>query len=183
MTVRTELAQLTTTEAAVLALLAIEGERSAYDLDKLVRKAIGHVWSPARSQLYAVLPRLERDWLARSRAVAQASRPDKRVYRLTKAGRRALEAWLARVEPGDAAGFHLKAFVGELMPRETLVAHYEQFRDDAATRLANLRAIEPTNTGEGHDFHHRFLLRYGIERAEHDVAWAESTLRALRRKR
>src|SRR6266446_5221183 len=51
--------QLTTTEAAVLALLAIEGERSAYDLTRLVAKAIAHVWSPARSGLYAVLPRLE----------------------------------------------------------------------------------------------------------------------------
>ena len=32
--------QLTTTEAAVLALLAIEGERSGYDLRKLVRRAV-----------------------------------------------------------------------------------------------------------------------------------------------
>ena len=32
---------LTTTEAAVLALLEIEGERSGYDLLKLVSKAIG----------------------------------------------------------------------------------------------------------------------------------------------
>ena len=43
--------QLTTTEAAVLALLAIEGERSAYDLTKLVTQAIAHIWSPARSGL------------------------------------------------------------------------------------------------------------------------------------
>ena len=32
--------RLTTTEAAVLALLAMEGERSAYDLTKLVAQAI-----------------------------------------------------------------------------------------------------------------------------------------------
>ena len=166
----------------MLALLAIEGEQSGYDLARAVRKAIGHVWSPARSQLYAVLPRLARDGLARSRAVGQAARPDKRVYRITKAGRAALDEWLAHVEPGDASAFHLKAFVGGLMSRETLVAHYEQFRDDALARLAELRAIEPTNTGKGHDYHHRFLLRYGIERAEHDVAWAESALRELRRR-
>ncbi len=42
----------------MLALLAIEGERSGYDLLKLVQQAIAHVWSPARSGLYAVLPRL-----------------------------------------------------------------------------------------------------------------------------
>jgi DNA-binding PadR family transcriptional regulator len=43
---------------------------SGYNLAKLVAKAIGHVWSPARSQLYAVLPRLVADGLARSRRVA-----------------------------------------------------------------------------------------------------------------
>lgn len=53
-------AELTTTEAAVLALLMIEGEHAGYDLLKLVTKSIAHVSLPARSGLYAVLPRLER---------------------------------------------------------------------------------------------------------------------------
>ena len=85
---------LTTTEAAVLALLAIEGERSGYDLLKLVSKAIAHVWAPARSQLYAVLPRLERDGLATRREVAQVGRPDKQLYRSPpKAGRCSTPGW------------------------------------------------------------------------------------------
>ena len=49
---------LTQTEAAALALLSIEGERSGYDLLKQAEKSIGHVWAPARSQLYATLNRL-----------------------------------------------------------------------------------------------------------------------------
>jgi DNA-binding PadR family transcriptional regulator len=89
--------RLTTTEAAVLALLAIEGERSAYDLTKLVAQAIAHVWSPARSGLYAVLPRLVKDGLAQRRVAAQSSRPDKQLYRGTRAGRRALDDWLETV--------------------------------------------------------------------------------------
>src|SRR6476469_2895274 len=92
--------QLTTTEAAVLALLAIEGERSGYDLLKLVEKALAHVWSPARSGLYAVLPRLERAGLARRRVLAQTTRPDKQLYAITRAGRKALDSWLEHVEPG-----------------------------------------------------------------------------------
>ena len=42
---------LTTTEAAVLALLAIEGEQSGYDLLKQASRSIGQVWAPAKSQL------------------------------------------------------------------------------------------------------------------------------------
>ncbi len=170
---------LTTTEAAVLALLAIEGERSGYDLLKLSEQAIGHVWSPAKSQLYAVLPRLVVDGLARGREIAQTRRPDKQVYRITPSGRAALDEWLETVVPGDAQGFYLKLFVGGLTTHEVLRGHVEQFRDDMRTQLAELEAIEPTNTRTGHDWYHRFLLDLGLRRTRQAVRWAEEVLREL----
>jgi len=176
-------AQLTTTEAAVLALLAIEGERSGYDLLKLVEKAIAHVWSPARSGLYAVLPRLQRGGLARRRVVSQARRPDKQLYAITQAGRRALDAWLESVEPGASDTFFLKLFVGGLTRDDVLLAHVAQFRADTAARLATYREIEPTNTNTGHDWYHRRLLELGIARAEVDLRWADDVERALAAKR
>jgi PadR family transcriptional regulator, regulatory protein AphA len=176
---RTEVAQLTTTEAAVLALLAIEGERSGYDLLKLVERAIAHVWSPARSGLYAVLPRLERRRLARRRDLAQSSRPDKRLYAITPEGRRALEAWLETIEPGNAETFRLRLFVGGLTTPEVLLEHVAQFRQDTEARLASLRRIEPSNTNRGHDWYHRRLLELGIARAEVDLRWADDVARAL----
>ena len=174
-------ATLTTTEAAVLALLAIEGERSGYDLLKLVSKAIGYVWAPARSGLYTVLPRLARAGLAGARHVRQEQRPDKQLYAITDDGRRALAAWHENVEPGSTDAFLLKLFVGGLTSRETLIEHVEQFRGDTEARLAELRAIEPTNTRRGHDYYHWFLLRLGIERRELDLRWADDVLAELRR--
>lgn len=175
----TVITQLTTTEAAVLALLAIEGERSGYDLLKLAEKAIAHVWSPARSGLYAVLPRLERAGLARRRVVVQAKRPDKQLYAISKEGRKALDAWLGVVEPGATETFFLKLFVGGLTSHDVLLEHVEQFRADTAARLDAYRKIEPTNTNTGHDWYHRHLLELGIARAELDVQWADSVARAL----
>lgn len=163
---------LTTTEAAVLALLAIEGERSAYGLTKAVEKAIGHIWSPAKSGLYATLPRLAKDGLAEQ---------DGRRYRISAAGRAALDDWLTRIEPGSRETFFLKLFVGGLTTPDVLLEHVEQFISDTGERLEMLRAIEPTNTNTGHDWHHRHLLEYGIERAEHELAWADGVARALRR--
>ena len=165
----------------MLALLAIEGERSGYDLSKLVEKSVGHVWSPARSGLYAVLPRLERAGLARSRVVAQSSRPDKRLYAITRPGRRSLDAWLETVEPGATEDFYLKLFVGGLTTPDVLVEHVDQFRADTEARLAIYREIEPTNTNTGHDWFHRHLLRLGIANAEFELRWADSVLRALAR--
>lgn len=174
-------AALTTTEAAVLALLAIEGERSGYDLLKLMEKSIAHVWAPARSALYAVLPRLEGVGLASCRTLAQGTRPDKRLYAVTSAGRRALKAWLEAVEPRAGDEFYLKLFVGGLTTADVLVDQLAQFHADAAARLAVYREIEPTNTNTGHDWYHRHLLRLGIARAELDLRWAESVRRALAR--
>lgn len=178
---RPEVAQLTTTEAAVLALLAIEGERSGYDLLKLVEKSIAHIWSTARSGLYAVLPRLESAGLARSRDVAQKTRPDKRVFAITPAGRRALDAWLETVEPGSADTFFLKLFVGGLTTPDVLLEQVEQFRADTEARLETFRAIEPTNTNTGHDWYHRRLLELGIARAELDLEWAANVVRLIAR--
>jgi hypothetical protein len=56
-----------------------------------------------------------------------------------------------------------------------------RFRADTEARLAVLRAVEPTNTGSGHDRCQRFLLRYGIDRAELELRWADDVAHALER--
>jgi DNA-binding PadR family transcriptional regulator len=175
----TDVRTLTTTEAAVLALLAIEGERSGYDLLKLVSKAIAYVWAPARSQLYAVLPRLARDGLAEQRRVVQTTRPDKLLYRISPAGDDALTRWLETPEPGAVDAFYLRLFVGRLTSIDVLERHVEQFRRDTEERLEELRAIEPTNTRTDHDFFHYFMLRLGVERYEHALAWSGWVLEEL----
>ena len=178
---RSRVLQLTATEGAVLGLLAIEGERTGYDLLKIVQRSIAHVWAPAKSQLYAVLPRLGRDGLARSRAGGRERGPDRRLYRITKRGELALTAWLETVEPGDRDGFYLKTFLGGLMSREALVGHYQQFRADTLEQLAVYQQIEPTNSRRGHDYHHYFLLKLGIEQAELALRWADEVLAELER--
>jgi DNA-binding PadR family transcriptional regulator len=172
--------QLTTTEAAVLALLAIEGERSGYDLLKAVTNAIGHIWSPARSGLYASLPRLVKVGLAQSRSVAQSSRPDKRLYRISREGRAALDVWLETVEPGAREAFFLKLFVGGLTTPDVLLRHLEQFIADGEARLEGYRAIEQTNSNRGHDWYHRHLLQHGLERTQQELVWADGVAHALR---
>jgi DNA-binding PadR family transcriptional regulator len=178
---RTSTRTLTTTEAAVLALLALEGENSGYDLLKYARQAIGYIWSPARSQLYTLLPRLVKDGLAHSRAVVQADRPDKTLYRISAEGKRALGAWLETVDPGDRDAFHLRLFVGKLTNDDVLIRHVEAFRAEVDEWLNELRTIDRTNFRKGADYYHYFLLRYGIQQAELELEWADWVLRGLRR--
>ena len=77
--------------------------------------------------------------------------------------------------------FFLKVFLGGLTTPEVLLRHIAQFREDIEARLVVYRAIGRTNTNTGHDWYHRHLLRYGIERAEYELEWTARVTRALRR--
>ena len=138
------------------------------------------MWRPARTQLYAVLPRLESDGL---RQLAHAHRPqgDPTSASTGSPSRvdEALDAWLTTIEPGAENAFFLKLFVGGLASIESSIAQVETFRAEVETRLAVLRAIEPTNTRTGHDRFHYFLLRLGIERQEHLLRWCDWVLEEL----
>ena len=162
----------------MLALLAIEGERSRYDLMKSVSKAIGYVWAPAKTQLYALLPRLEDRGLATSRTVREGARPEKKLFQITGAGRAELDEWLA-AEPESSETFFLRLFVGGLVAPDVLVQHVEWFREQVTAQLEVYRQIEPTNTRTNNDFFHYFLLRLGIERSEHLLRWSDWVLEEL----
>jgi DNA-binding PadR family transcriptional regulator len=182
-TIPTQTKTLTLTEAAVLCLLAVEGERSGYELFKCATRSVGHVWAPAKSQLYAVLPRLARDGLARVRTVVQSDRPDKQLYEITAAGKDTLAAWLETVDPDDVDAFHLKVFYGGLMSRATLIAHVEAYRQQLHESLATYDEISERNTNRGHDYYHRLMLDYGYAHARASLAWVDEVLAKLRRRR
>lgn len=167
----------------MLALLTVEGERSGYELTKLAAKSVGHVWAPARSQLYAVLGRLAREGLARVRTVVQSERPDKQLYKVTRRGTQALEEWLMLVDPDDVDAFHLKVFYGGLIPRAVLIEHIEAYRDAVHERLEVYDAIDEENTNRGHDYYHRLMLDYGYAGARASLGWADEVLAKLRRRR
>ena len=162
----------------MLSLLAIEGERSRYDLMKSLSKAIGYVWAPAKTQLYALLPKLAERGLATSRTVREGARPEKKLFKITSAGRAELDNWLT-TEPDSAETFFLRLFVGGLVPPEVLVQHVEWFREQVTAQLDVYRQIEPTNTRTDNDFFHYFLLRLGIERSEHLLTWSDWVLEEL----
>jgi DNA-binding PadR family transcriptional regulator len=85
----------------LLALLAKEPAHG-YDLKNQLEHIFGQAYpAPNVGQIYVTLQRLERDGLVRSQDVVQTTRPNKRVYELTPAGRDALTVWLE--EPSDGA--------------------------------------------------------------------------------
>jgi DNA-binding PadR family transcriptional regulator len=163
---------LTTTEGVVLGLLA-EGDRSGYDLLKRAERSVAHMWAPAKSQLYAVLPRLVEAGLAGRRTVRQTGRPDKQVYRLTRAGRAAVGQWLETAPPKSWDELLLKVFFAELCSREELLRQLDAYADVQRGFLAEYEAITPaTRFGA-------LTLEYGLELMPARLKWLEKTRREL----
>ncbi|MBC2876944.1 MULTISPECIES: PadR family transcriptional regulator [Streptomyces] len=79
---------------AVLAAL-LDGELSGYELAKAFDLGVANFWHARPQQLYAELSRLETDGLVAGREVVQETRPTKRLFRVTDAGRAELEAFAA----------------------------------------------------------------------------------------
>ena len=108
--------KISATDAALLGLLT-RGELSGYDLQRASEANGGLFWAPAKSRIYAVLPQLVARGFATSREVVQSGRPNKQLYRLTKAGRAALQTWLEEppvFEP-ERVPILLKLYFGDLL--------------------------------------------------------------------
>ena len=84
-------------EHALLVALS-EQPASGLDLAKRFGRSIGFFWHATHQQIYRVLGRMDADGWVEATEVAQAGRPDKKVYAVTPAGAEALRG-LAR--PAD----------------------------------------------------------------------------------
>jgi DNA-binding PadR family transcriptional regulator len=176
----TKATPITATEVAVLGLLA-DGERSGFDLLRSAEQSVGFFWTPAKTQLYAVLRKLVENGFATSRLVRESDRPDKTLYRLTDLGLERLRAGLEEVQSTlNKNPLELRIFFGEHRPLEAVVADLEAVGDRARKHLAELEEIEATFDHDEHLFPYLTLLR-GKETARADVTWAESALELVRR--
>ncbi|MCX4694878.1 PadR family transcriptional regulator [Streptomyces sp. NBC_01408] len=133
--------ELPPTAWAVLGLLSFPGERTGYELKKWADSSLRFFyWSPAISQIYAELRRLEELGYAASARSGPEEARAKRRYAITDAGRAALSGWAADVsEAGPPVlkhGLLLRIWLGHLAEPERLRAmvgeHLERTRGELA---------------------------------------------------
>ncbi|MFE6843678.1 helix-turn-helix transcriptional regulator [Streptomyces sp. NPDC057686] len=133
--------ELPPTAWAVLGLLSFPGERTGYELKKWADSSLRFFyWSPAISQIYAELRRLEELGYAASARSGPEEARAKRRYSITGAGREALAGWASdTAEAGPPVlkhGLLLRVWLGHLTEPERLRAmvgdHLERTRGELA---------------------------------------------------
>ena len=136
---------------AVLALLE-RGESYGYELRAEFKESVGPQWGDLNiGHLYQVLDRLVRDGLVTKRPVAQTDRPDKFVYRLTKAGRTELRRWLETPfvrQGGYRDDFFLKLFAASRVGPDLLDTVLRVQREAYLGELAALGELRSRHRGD-----------------------------------
>ena len=134
--------ELSATAWAVLGLLSFGRELSGYELRKWADASVKFFYgSPAMSQIYRELRRLEALGYATSRPAPPEEPRRKRLYRITPEGEGALRTWLrdAPVAPPVLRhGAALRVWLGHLSDPATLRRTVEEHRALAAETLAQV---------------------------------------------
>jgi DNA-binding PadR family transcriptional regulator len=153
----------------LLALLA-EGPAHGYELKQAMEQRFGSVLPPLNAgQIYTTLSRLERDALVEDDAVAQNGRPNKRVYRLTEAGRLELGGWVADATP--PARLRDDFFVKLVLARAAGIADPLELID--RQRSAYLQALRELDDVATDDEVSALLVEGAALHLEADLKWLD----------
>lgn len=176
---------LPTTSYAVLGLLS-RGPMSGYELAGFAGESIAHFWPIRKSQIYGELGRLEELGFVDGTSVHQEKLPDKRVYRISSAGKKAMSDWLGSPDYESTrfrSGFLVKVFFADQMPLETLERMLSDAREKAETYRAELQATADHLSEEPQEAFTRSTALFGVRINQAIVEWAEEVGPALTKER
>ncbi|POX37686.1 PadR family transcriptional regulator [Streptomyces sp. Ru73] len=172
----------------MLGLLSFRDGRTGYDLKKWADASLRFFyWSPAISQIYAELRRLEELGLVTSRRSGPEEPRAKRRYTITEDGRQALAAWAdATHECGPPVLKHplvLRVWLGHLAVPDTLRTLVERHRERTRAGLREVRkALAGAGAGTEWDFP-RVALGWSERQHLAELELAEAMLADLERLR
>lgn len=157
----------------LLALLS-KGPAHGYELKQDLEQLLGAAYpQPNVGQIYVTLGRLEKSGLIEGEEVAQSSRPNKRIYRLTDAGTEALRAWFEETadEPRVRDEFFMKL---ALAPRTGLADQIALINKQRREYLNTMRNLSKLSATENRDNRiSQLLIEGAMLHLQADLDWLE----------
>jgi DNA-binding PadR family transcriptional regulator len=173
-------------EVALLGLLSVRA-MTGYEIRHHFDRALAPWWDTPRTQIYPKLRELEARRLIEHEYIVQESKPNKRMYSPTPAGRERLREWLRSAIAWPDLRHHMmmRLFLGYLLPASELGALLAEYRDRTAQWAEQLREIDEkfsrSLSGPYRDavFFELMSLRKLIDLADLEVSGADQALRVL----
>jgi DNA-binding PadR family transcriptional regulator len=157
---------------ALLAILSKEPSHG-YELHQRLSAALDDSGGGLNvGQVYVTLTRLERAGLVAVRDIEQSSRPDKKVYEATAAGREVARAWLADTGWPKTAlvDFHLKLIAAAATGMADPVEIIDAQRRELLRRLAQ---VQHAMTAQARSGHPDVLAEGIVLHLQADLRWLE----------
>lgn len=134
-------------------------------------------WPISKPQVYSELRRLEAQGLVEGNDVAQEKLPDKRVFRLTPAGERALDAWLVDDAEVEASRFRIpflvKTLVAHRIPGERVRELLCEYRRAADAEHDALQELDELLAGTSDAVFARATVLFGLRMSAAIGEWAQ----------
>ncbi len=158
---------------------------SGYEIKQEFDRVFSHFWAADLPQIYRTLNRMQRDgWLTAS-SMASDKGPERRVYKVTAPGKRALRKWLTTAPTLATERIEYLAqtfFLGALADDESALKFMRQLREVLATELVTLESIEATwaaadpaypDCADRDDFYAQITLDLGLRKLATKLEWAD----------
>jgi PadR family transcriptional regulator, regulatory protein AphA len=164
---------------------------SGYDLTREFEHVVQYFWQAEQSQVYRALYRLRDAGWVSIREVAGQNAPNRKIYRITARGRRALEAWLSVPPPPPPTRLPWlgQVYFSDQRGAAALGALLEQ---RITTLKLGLRELDERRQGNDWDTIFAFqiehtgrlptsgiTLEYGVAMLKFEIEWAQRTLGRL----
>jgi DNA-binding PadR family transcriptional regulator len=172
----------------VLLTMLLEKPATGYELTGTFEEQLRYFWQATHQQVYRELASLLTEGFVKVSAVAQDDKPDKKIYRISRAGERALSEWL-RAPPVHRPvndGVLIRLLGSNLLGRAETIAMLERERRHHKSRLSEYQAIErtvfPSGATAKMDLRARgkyLALRKGMRLEKARMDWAEEAIGLL----
>ncbi len=175
---------------AILGLLQ-DRPMTGYDLKLLFDKELNSFWPAQMSQIYRELGTLEAKELVDSEIEVQETRPDRKVYTITPAGKQAFLAWLNQFPLSLLSPcrdeFALRVFFGGRSSRDEMKFQLRRFIREKQSETATFTLLErnyetAAKKNSEQAMYRKMTMRRSNIIAEALVLWAEDCLDELEKK-
>jgi DNA-binding PadR family transcriptional regulator len=152
---------------------------SGYDIKRNLKSLDWLIGSPSSGSLYPVLRTLMQDGCATVKVHPHESRPPRKIYSITEAGRQELAEWIDRPVAGNAPlrAFLMRLVLADAHSSVALVSHLEERRAQVASRQAAIEQIVSVEESASQDLD--LAWDYGLALASAEITWLDRILDQL----
>ena len=158
---------------------------SGYDLKKFFDQSVAHFWSATQSHIYKALENLEDEGMVESQIIQQEGKPNRKQYKITKAGRAELRRWVSTPLPVEAKreAWLIQVFFAHNITNAEIASLFENRIERLRKSLSQCRLAQKNIDENSKKVDSKRLeslwqltLDYGVNYFENEISWLERTL-------